>query len=664
MTQEEKRQAIELLRTMVREQHGQLEKIEPRLAEYYDHLCEHTSAEPGDENDLHGGYELLGGIRLLRMLERYEFNYEAVRDDIYDGEGEWRKDKEGYWVHVRDGLRQPGREKPVVYRFEPFQVFCIVCMHGPMAWVPTGSLEGERRLLETERVNVLSGEIEDLRRVCTRFILFGPRKINKSGFAAMEIVRDFLHGDHDAQCVCTANSQEQSKILFGKAKDMLLQLDPVSGRKFTGKYLSYSATEVKFQKGSFRAAELQAIPAGGKMPDGKFCSFLAEDEYGSAEFVNKRSDMGNTAAVMKSSMGPRREPMELITTTAAVIKAGPFMQILDATHRLLLQELKYATGEATPTLSEDSQLCLLLEPDEWERDEDYLLSSRPLRRKVNPMLGKIVQHSFYEKAVTESRQDDTTKRETIAKLFNIYQGVSVEEWIKADAVRPLQVERRIDECTADKGWVVFTGLDFSQGDDLHTASYLAARKHPSGKGTEFFADTDVWVKESTAASSAISPLYEQWHADGWLGYSPGKIFEPSLYIVRLDELLKKGVQFMFWGYDKYKSKDPINSLKAFLQSKMKVANPDPYIQVVSQLNSEFDGPTDDLYKAMFAPVPFIRFSMSPLWPFCFGNAVLEIDGRGNKRPVKRAQTDSCKIDPVQALIMAMDLYERFEGSRR
>ena len=50
-----------------------------------------------------------------------------------------------------------------------------------------------------------------------------------------------------------------------------------------------------------------------------------------------------------------------------------------------------------------------------------------------------------------------------------------------------------------------------------------------------------------------------------------------------------------------------------------------------------------------------------LWPFCFGNAVLEIDNRGNKRPVKRSQSDACKIDPVQAIIMALDLYERYEG---
>ena len=108
----------------------------------------------------------------------------------------------------------------------------------------------------------------------------------------------------------------------------------------------------------------------------------------------------------------------------------------------------------------------------------------------------------------------------------------------------------------------------------------------------------------------------------------------------------------------------MNALKAYLQSVMKVPNPEPYVQVVSQLNSEFNAPTDDLYAAMFAPVPFISFSNNPLWPFCFGNCALEIDNRENKRPVKANQSDSCKVDPIQALIMAMDLYTRFEGTRQ
>lgn len=665
MTPKEKQQAIDQLREATLRHHALLEDIEPRLAEYYDHLCQHTGTEKGDPNDHHNGFELLCALRLLRLLQTYPLNREKIDQVLYMGEGEWRRDAQGYWQHVEGGLGQPGRHGPEVYRWEPFQVFMIVAMYGPMAWIGTESYEGDRRPTDTERVNPTTREIEDLRRLCTRFILFGPRKINKSGFAAITNVEDFMFGDYDAQVVCTANSQEQSKILFNKTKDLLQQLDPVTGRKFNGKYLNYTATEVKFMAGKYRAAELIAIPAGGKMPDGKFASRSAEDEYGSAGYTNGRSDMGQTAAVIESSMGPRREPMTVITTTASLITSGPFMEMLEATHRLLLQELKYPTGEATPTLAEDRQMCLLLEPDEWEaEDEDYLLTSKSIRRKINPMLGKIVQHSFYDTQAAESRMDETKKRETIAKLFNVYRSGRITKWIKGEEVARLQVDRRIDDCTKDQGWVVFTGLDFSLGGDWNGPGWLAARRHPSGHGTEFFADCDVWISEEEYNDSPLHPLYEQWVKGGWMHKSPGKTFQPELFVGRLSELIEKGVQFMFFGYDKYKSKVPINVLKSYLQATLGIQNPEPYVQVVSQLNSEFNGPTEDLYNIMFAPVPFISYSNSPLWPFCFNNAMLETDNRENKRPVKANQSASCKIDPIQCIIMALDLYERYEGARQ
>ena len=120
---------------------------------------------------------------------------------------------------------------------------------------------------------------------------------------------------------------------------------------------------------------------------------------------------------------------------------------------------------------------------------------------------------------------------------------------------------------------------------------------------------------------------------------------------------------MYFGYDKYKSKVPITVLKSYMQSKLKIKDPEPYVQVVSQLNSEFNGPTEDLYNTMFAPVPFISFSNSPLWQFCFNNVALETDNRQNIRPVKANQSQSCKIDPIQCIVMALDLYERYEGSQ-
>ena len=648
MTQEEKQQAHALLSERLTEQHQQVADIEPRLAAYLDDLTEHPEA--------HNAYELLGAVKFLRLLRTYEQDIETFRDVVYKYEGIWQQTPDGIWQHMEGGLKHPGTTGPTYYRLQPFQVFVLAAMFCLKAWVNTENEAGTRELLPTEHIGE-DGMIYDLRRLCTEFTLFTPRKTAKTQLSAFIQFWYFMSGDENAECYCCANASDQAKILFSRTRELIHQMDPKERR------IRFTASQVNWKPGQFRTASLTALSAGGKTKDGLFAQLCSADEYGSAQYINGASDMGKLVSVVESSMGPRREPMTFISTTAGIIQTGPFIDKLFGIRSLLMEELD---PEAPHELADDRQMCLLLEPDEWEQqDEQLLMTSKEVRRKVNPMLGIIVQHSFYDDEVAKARQNPEKKNEVISKLLNVYHAATIQEWVKAEQVRPLQTDRRIDQCTKKDGWVVFVGLDFSQGDDLHTASYLAARKHPSGRGTEFFADCDAWIKEDTLEQSSIRALYEQWIKDGWLHVSPGKVFQPSLFINRLDELFKQGVQFAAWGYDKYQSKDPVNALKAYLQSVMKVPNPEPYVQVVSQLNSEFNAPTDDLYAAMFAPVPFIGFSSNPLWPFCFGNCALEIDGRDNKRPVKRTPgSDSCKVDPVQALIMAMDLYTRFEGTRQ
>lgn len=672
MTTEEKQQAIDILRAQTAAHTNQLRDIEPRLLEYYEHLCKYSGTALGDPNDLHNGNELLCAIRLLRLIDTYPLNREKIDEVIYMGEGEWKKDSDGFWTHIEGGLGQPGRHGAEVYRWEPFQMFMIVAMYGPMAWIGTESYEGDRRLSDTERINENTREIEDLRRLCTRFVLYGPRKINKSGFVAITNVEDFMFGDYDAQVVCTANSQEQSKILFNKTKDLLIQLDPVTGRKFNGKYLSYTATEVKFMKGKYRAAELIAIPAGGKMPDGKFASRSAEDEYGSAGYTNGRSDMGQTAAVIESSMGPRREPMTVITTTASLISAGPFMEMLDALHLLLLQELKYATGEAIPNPAEDRQMCLLLEPDEWEREEDYLLTSKTVRRKINPMLGKIVQHSFYDDECAKSRMDETKKKETIAKLFNVYQSSKMTDWIKPEEIRAIQVPQRIDDCTADQGWEVMVGSDFSKGDDLNGNSYLAKRWRDDLGEYEYFADLDAYMSEEAVNANPLRELLLKWAQDGWLHIVPGKTFDPAVAVNRIIDLDSKNVNFFGFGYDPYNAKTVINALTQWLVDVG--LDPKTLIRPVRQnfatytpAVKEFDfmihrgTPTADGHVE---PNPMIHLSQNPLWPWEFGNCQLaeSTDGMENMKPVKANTSAACKVDNVQMLLSALILHDMADSN--
>jgi len=650
---QKKQEAIDLLAKRYRGMEQRTEDIDLRLRLYFEDLLEHSSAKEDDDNDWHGIYELLGAAKFLRMLDTYNFNTRKVQTVIRLREGEWVPVGKA-WKHLSGGLKCPGMGGGQVYRWEPFQVFILASIYGFYTWINTQVESGTKsELLRTERER--DGWIWDYRRMCTDFTLTGSRKIDKTGLGGFIGAEFMVFEDYNMEGFCCANSEDQAKIIFRRIKYLLQGMNEENRFRLTE---SIAAWHDKYNEIS--TASIRPMTAGGKFKDGWFAQLCLKDEYGSAPYANGKSDMKRLVDVIESSMGPRREPLSVTMTSAGRITEGPFIQILDGLHAMLEREVFIESGKVAPVLTDDRTLTLLLEPDAWQRDEHYLLTNRTVRRKVNPMLGKIVQHQFYEDQIAKAERDGDPG-EVIAKLFNVYSSGKLQEWIKPEQVRPLQTDRRIDQCTKQEGWVIFTGLDFSQGNDLHTASYLAARRHPSGRGTEFFADFDAWIKEETLERSAIRPLFETWIEQGWLHVSEGKVFQPSLFIARTKELLGKGCQFMYWGYDKYQSKDPINSLLAFLQSDMNVQKPEMYVQVVSQLNSEFNAPTDDLYAAMFAPVPFISFSPSPLWPWCFGNCVLEIDGRENKRPVKRNQSDSCKVDPVQALIMAMDLYTRFEG---
>ena len=663
--QKQKQEAIDCLRRRLTDDVRQrLREVDERLLGYIDGVARDVSVIFGDESDRHSMWEVLCAAKFIRMFTTYHFNVKKVQFYIALREGQWERRGKA-WRYISGGLRLPSTSGAKVYRWQPFQVFVLACVFGFYAWVDTHVEAGTKdEMLDTEREK--DGNIWDFRRMITEFIMYGPRKIDKTGLSSYIQLIFFLFGDFNSEIYSLAMTSDQSGILFDRTKFMLGQMNKSDEGNPLFRMTAKGVNWLKQYQAELRNSKIVPLTGGGKAPDGTNTELLNWDELGSSPYINGKSDMMAHVNVCQSSMGQRRQPLTFGTTTAGTITSGPFIEKLQAMHDLLLQELKYDTGEATPSQILDTQMCLLLEPDEYEKTEyEYILTSHALRRKINPMLSIVVQYDFYDREMTKARQEGDQKfAECVAKLFNVYQSGRITKWIKGEEVVRLQVDRRIDDCTKDQGWVVFTGLDFSLGGDWNGPGWLAARRHPSGRGTEFFADCDVWISEEEYNDSPLHPLYEQWVKGVWINVSPGKTFQPELFVGRLDELIKKGVQFMFFGYDKYKSKVPINVLKSYLQATLGIQNPEPYVQVVSQLNSEFNGPTEDLYNIMFAPVPFISYSNSPLWPFCFNNAMLETDNRENKRPVKANQSASCKIDPIQCIIMALDLYERYEGARQ
>ena len=657
MTREEKQRAHKILMDHAEMLMPFLDDIDSRLVDYFEGLI----MDPDD----HNGYEILCAVKFLRLMRTYDFNIQRVKDIIRLREGDWEQDDRGRWQYIRGGIKCPGTDMAHVYRWQPFQVFVLAAVFGFHTWINTEVKAIDKsELLPTERERG-DGLVEDLRRLCNYFVLYTPRKTDKTGMSAFIQVVFFLMGDYNSEIYCCAGAEFQSRILFARTTFMLNDIDTHNRFDITSKQIKWKP---KFH--SVRNSMIMPLTAGGKSKDGPFAELVNWDEFGSAPYVNGKSDMENLIGVMRSSTGPRREPLTFGTTTAGTIKNGPFIDMLNSLHNNLLRELDFEDGTDTPTLSDDRQLCLLLEPDDWEKfDEEYLITSKTVRRKINPMLGITCQHQFYEDSITDMRNGKMTRSELFSKLFNVYMTETTREWLKPEEIRSIQTNRRIDNCIETGGWVTFCGADFSKGDDLNGCAFLSYNVHTG----EFFGDMDVYMSEEAVNASPIRELLVLWASQGWLTIVPGKTFDPSWPVNRIMELDSKGVNFISFGYDPYNAKVVVNAISQWIYG----LGVDPkqvvipvkqtfatYNPVVSEFDYMVKRSRDDGMGHQI-PDPLIHLSMNPLWPYCFGCVKLQesSDGMQNLKPVKRNPgSAACKVDPVQMLLSGLILYVQAEAT--
>ena len=311
--------AVKTIATLMPLDKKELKEVDGRLFAYLFALY--------NEPEVHNVWEILGGVRFLRIFRQYPFNATKVKRilRLYEGEG---KDGE----YVDGGLLFSGLRGRTHYQLTPIQVFMLAGVYGPHHWVNTEARVGSRKLLPTERP-CEDGYIYDLRRLTTEAVFFIPRKFGKTTLGAFFQFVGFFFEDYNYEGYCCANSSEQAKILFNMTKDLIRQKDPKELR------IRFTATEVNWKQGQPRAAKIVALSAGGKTKDGLFAQYCSSDEFGSAGYVKDHSDMASLVNVVEGSMGPRREPLTIHTTTAGNVEVGPFQIKLDGLKQLLESEV-------------------------------------------------------------------------------------------------------------------------------------------------------------------------------------------------------------------------------------------------------------------------------------------------------------------------------------
>ena len=646
---------------------NRLNSIDPRLMAY----VEDAISNDGSHANL---YELLGIRKEMRLMDSYDLDPQRVQRSLRAIEGQWKNGR-----HVKGGLKFSTPRGSQHVRLMPFQAWLIFEIYAFKVDVSMERTyhEGDM-LLPTEWVK--DGEVWDTRRLTQEAHWFITRKSGKTELgAAVDFVEACFLGDVNGQVLICAPSAELSKISFKAVRNFAMQVDPTCSNRMGGKYFRLTKNELSWQPGHPMKGEIKTMAAGKTPKDGYYASVVQADEHGQPSYVNGHCDMQASVDTCWGSTGPRREKLLMHTTTAGRVKDGPYKsKIENDVEPSLLNELQYPLGSHIRT-SEDNWCAFLLQLDKWELTDDLTKLDDPeLFKKVNRSIGTTVQPTYYRERLHEAATGtEDTKQEVLTKDFNMWQTGRIQKWITSDRIRPLQVQKRIEDCKyIDQGrerWKVFCGMDFSHGDDLYAHGYLAVDYLPSNtmRG-RFFFDCDAWVLEKTMMESPNRPLYEEWVAQGWLKVCPGEVFDSIYSVNRLGELTEQGVNIVMFNYDPAQSVQPINQLKAWLQTLFQKQRPDlsakdivdmiqRMVVPISQTAMSQNPIIGHLEEMILRPDPWIEFSANPMIPWCFGNCAVEMGNSDLRRIVKGGPIPTHKIDIVHALEDALHGFDITEG---
>lgn len=580
MTEEERKQWREYKGNVVEE----LQRNSSVYAtKFYDVLVE-TDKRIGDyvfsvidNPEAHNLYEILGVRRFLRMLDKYEWKAKRVR----------------HFFKFYETIRFSGLRGRTRYKLTPLQAYQFANIYG-------FARSDGRRLIRTA-------------------YLFVPRKFSKTTSCAAMAVYDMLFGDNNAQAYVGANSYDQAKICFDEIRNIMFDIDPRE------KHFKVNREKITF-KDHGRDSLIQCLTANAKTKDGLFASLVIMDEYAQARNTAGRNgaDLKN---VLTTSMGPRREPLTIVITTASEVVDGPFAHELEGVMAVL-------RGEA----ESDTMFASLFMPDVDDKEDDPKTWA-----KVQPHLGITVQSDYYENEWQSAQLSAENMLAFRTKLLNVFTINDEKTWFSHEKAQELVGNFSIDNVQGRPDCAV--AFDLSVHDDFSAVSYTVYLS----TSKSFYTHTDYYFPEGALHKHPNEQLYRLWHEKGYLKLCKGKKIDTALIT---EDILRRSklVNIVRIGYDAYKAQELTSILKSV--GARNVLTP------FSQTYGNFNLPVESFEMLAWSEPPKIMMNNNPINIFCLENCVIDTDNLENKKPIKLSQYR--KIDGTITMLMTLGLLYTFE----
>ena len=538
MTQEERRNERDYKQQVVTELQANLdgyladyayalEDTDKRLRQYVIDVI----SNPDD----HNLYELLKIRRYFQMLDRWEWKAKRVQKKI----------------RLYEKLRFSGTTGRRRYKLTPVQVF--------------------------QFANIFGFARPDGRRLIRIVYIFVPRKFSKTTFAAFLAVDDMLFGDYNAEAYVGANSYDQAKKCFNEIRLIMFDLDPKQ------KHFRINREMVAF-KDRGRESLAQCLTANAQTKDGLFASLAILDEYAQARnTANKNgADLKN---VLTTSMGPRKNPLTVIITTASDVIDGPCYKELEGVKKVL-------RGEA----ENDVMFADLFLPDADDEEGDPRTW-----RKVQPHLGITVQPDYYEIEWQNAQLSAENMLAFRTKLLNIFTVNEIKTWFGYQDAKALTGNFDIDGVKGRPDCAV--AFDLSVHDDFSAVAYTIYVR----ESKRFYSHIDYYFPVGALKGHPNERLYRLWHEQGHLKFCKGRKIDVR-QIANDIQARSKVLNIIRIGYDGYKAQDLVNILRAM--------GGDKQLQSYSQTYGNFNLPVESFEMLAYDDPPRITLNDNPINVYC------------------------------------------------
>lgn len=340
-------------------------------------------------------------------------------------------------------------------------------------------------------------------------LLFIARKNAKTTVAAavgnLMLTADDEHG---AEVYSGATSEKQAWEVFGAALAMAkknLDFQECYGVQPNASNISVIETNSKFE------------PLIGKPGEGANPHCSIHDEY----HEHKTSEQLDT---MKTGMGSRRQPLQVVITSAGEDTTGPCAKLVDEAKKNLDGSLR--DDEFFPMLycRDEPNEEIDLPGDDWD--------SITAMKKANPNLGVSVFRKFLNHQLFKAKNDPEKQTSYRTKHLNEFVGAkkayfNINAWNKS--ARPgINIEQFLD-------YPCYIGLDLASKIDIAALEILFIL------GPKEYARFGKYYLPEAAANSGENKHYKTWVDQGLITVTPGEMLDQDFIeadILKLQGILK------------------------------------------------------------------------------------------------------------------------------